>query len=64
MKYCTTHLIRLLLHHVSILDLLQSSREHGMVPVDYLLGFLAGDLDSPCIRDNHVVAAVGWKTTL
>lgn len=54
----TTHFIRLLRHHILVLDLLQSTREHGMATVDDLFVFLACYLDFTSVGDDNVVTTV------
>lgn len=57
-----THLVGLSPHHVLVLDLLQTSWKHGMMPVNELLRLFARHLDVSCIRNNDVVAAISCRT--
>ena len=57
-----THLVRLPPHHVLVLNLLQTSGVHRMVPVDELLSLLPSDLDVPRVCHDDVVPTVGWTT--
>jgi hypothetical protein len=55
-----TYFIRLLVHHVLILDLLQTSRILCVLPVQNLVCLPPGNLDLISVRDDHIVATVDY----